>query len=126
MSEMSFATAVRLGSMLKPQARGALYDGKGTCAIGAALDACGLLPPVDNDYLNSAAYGDAYERWPVLTQRVVNPSRPLARSPLAVQSIVIDLVDCMGWTREEIAAWVEPIEAEYARQQAAAKEVVEV
>jgi hypothetical protein len=59
----------------------------------------------------------------VLDTYARNPARRLAcADPLS--SIVIDLFDVQGWTREQIADWLEPIEAEYARQQAAAQEVV--
>ena len=37
---MRLSEAIRLGSMLKPQAFDAFFDGVGTCANGAARDAC--------------------------------------------------------------------------------------
>lgn len=40
---MRLSEAIVLGSMMKPQAFGIMFDGERTCALGAAKDAIGNL-----------------------------------------------------------------------------------
>jgi len=44
---MRLSDAIRLGAMLKPQAYGGFHFEGRTCAMGAALDACGRLDAVE-------------------------------------------------------------------------------
>jgi hypothetical protein len=120
MSEMSLASAIRLGAMLRPQVRGVYWSAEGTCAIGAALEACG----VTNTTFAKLPSVEASARWPILDTKIANAHRPLSTEPMTLFDVITDMNDCMGMSREEIASWLEPIEAEYARQQAAAQEVV--
>lgn len=105
-------SAERLGSMLHPQVIGFLHhvgaDGiLRTCAWGAALDAAGCAPD-----LNAML-----EEWQLLSDMTCQiPNYP----GLMTLSVAIStLNDCMGWTRERIADWVEEKEREFEQQQAA-------
>lgn len=96
---MKLSEAIRLGAMLKPQARyyGLTPDGR-TCALGAALDAIGCA---------TNNYSDVLNHWPLAGKKAVHP---LTGSPMLVMSIVRVLNDEERWSREQIAAWVETLE----------------
>ena len=104
-SKATFGNAVREGATRRPQARYAHLSGLngGTDAIGAAADAVGEL----NRLLKTKDYGPLQRRWPVLTQRV---RHPLRKEVALVQSIVHNLNDQYGWTREAIAAFVDGVD----------------
>lgn len=102
---MKFFQAIRLGAMLKPQGFGRLIDGGATCAMGAALDACGVLGDVRS---NSEVVVAAAARWPCVLQDVECPIDADAHGALVC--IVVHLNDDHHWTREQIADWVETIE----------------
>lgn len=102
---MPLSTAIRLGSMLKPQNFGSFYGHDGTgrvassCALGAAVDAVGgvaqkvfsLFPILWS--LNKLACPAGCE-WPKNTP------------------LVAHLNDHHRWSRERIASWIEEIENE--------------
>lgn len=109
---MKLSEAIRLGAMLKPQAK-CLYNAsnQGTCAMGAAADAIGvLMESIGVDAIRGTLSGLG-EAWPHLgaSDDTRNESvwlvdgRPLAD---AIQT----RNDTYGWTREQIADWVESIE----------------
>lgn len=109
---MRLSEAIRLGSMLKPQGTMCLVDHGHTCALGAALDAIGELPEITEpapimpiDLLEG--------HWPIL-QAIA--THPITDESCEVLNGIVDLNDCIGWTRERIADWVETLEP--ARQQA--------
>lgn len=106
---MRLSEAIRLGAMLGPQERGGWVDGEGRCALAGAAQASGVAPAWDDCYFR---YGVNYigltERYPLLTERVVSPMRSAGTS---VESAIIHLNDHGGWTREQIADWVETLEA---------------
>jgi hypothetical protein len=103
---MQLSEAIRLGSMLKPQAFHGpsrwlrLAQESATCALAAAAEAAG-----DSELF---VFGwDA--RWPVTVLRVVCPA--CSDHPVMdVVSCVAVLNDYHQWTRERIADWVETIE----------------
>jgi len=101
----TFGNAVRVGAAKRPQARYAHLSGLngGTDAIGAAADAVGELERL----LKTKDYGPLQKRWPVLARRV---KHPLRKEVALVQSIVHNLNDHHGWTREAVAAFVDGID----------------
>lgn len=97
---MKLSEAIRLGSMMKPQAFGAFTDGRGTCAFGAANEAVGL--PV-NDVTD--------ERWEaLLSTRAKCPVPHCACRRRIVATVVHHLNDDHQVSRERIADFVESIE----------------
>jgi hypothetical protein len=109
---MTLSEAIRLGAMLKPKGSNSLFRAGHTCALGAALDACGALwsgrEEVESDM------DEVTRRWPICGTRVAWPvadDLPCFGQE-AVGSIVTELNDTWGWTREQIADWVATIEAQ--------------
>ena len=115
-NKATFGNAVREGATRRPQARYAHLSGLngGTDAIGAAADAVGALDRL----LKTKDYGPLQKRWPVLTLRV---KHPLRKETGVVQSIVHNLNDQYGWTREAIAAFVDGVDVALVLTQAAAE-----
>jgi hypothetical protein len=97
---MKLSEAIRLGSMMKPQAFGATRDGDGSCALGTALDAVGMT---------AAHYTDVMREWPHTMDIVSNP---VHGRQMMLMSAIRELNDCERWTRERIADFVESIEAQ--------------
>lgn len=111
---MRLSEAIRLGAMLKPQGYTALVssNGRRTCAIGAALDACGHLHVQKSSELpfqwrEHMAFrspcpdcgSDGFVYWP---DEEVNLGQAL--------TTISHLNDEHHWTREQIADWVESVE----------------
>jgi len=95
---MKLSEAIRLGSMLRPQAFGKIFDGKSSCAFGAAQEALGLhwdFPVVIT--------------WPWLDDPLICPACLLTEQ-LGAAVISSHLNDKHQWTREEIADWVATVE----------------
>jgi hypothetical protein len=120
---MKLSEAIRLGSMLKPQAFNELAaDGK-TCALGAAYEAVGMA--ID-------------ARWGTQEEIQQRKARIRAEFPLIYQSdlafvapcgclggtlhftdvgaAIIHLNDHHRWSREQIADWVATIEPQEAAE----------
>lgn len=99
---MTLSTAIRLGAMLKAQANNGdtrSADGLRTCALGAALDAIG----------DGGCYTRVFNHFDIANTLAV---QPVSKEPaLMVLSIVRELNDHHKWTREQIADWVEGLEA---------------
>lgn len=100
---MPLSTAIRLGSMLKPQNFGSFYDHDATgrvissCALGAALDAVG------------GATQKVFSLFPILW--FLNTlACPAGCEWQKNMPLVAHLNDQHRWTREQIAAWIEQIE----------------
>lgn len=111
---MRLSEAIRLGSMLKPQAFGKSYDAHigGTCAIAAAVDAIGLLKTDGGTLLNACHLSAVPEAWRLtINQRVTCPN---CHVTCRVDGVAAHLNDHHRWTREQIAAWVETLETESA------------
>lgn len=87
--------AIRLGATFRPKGvHRCLMDGK-TCALGAALDAVGLLERrnlTGDGGVTQDTWETLWERFPV---------------PAGVQRQITDRNDHQGQTREEIADWLE-------------------
>jgi hypothetical protein len=100
---MKLSEAIRLGSMLHPQARHAMavYEDTGsaikviaTCALGAARQAGYEVTVLENNTRQCPACG-SYEDF---------------RSLWDIHSLVVHLNDFHGWSREHIADCVEQFE----------------
>lgn len=118
---MKLSEAIRLGAMMKPQAFGKLrrvvYFYKGeprqeirTCALGAALDACGLLMVEDVQLMR---FDNVFVHHPeiiaTLLQCCRNPMIESGRTA-SVHEVIVYLNDNCRWSREQIADWVACIE----------------
>ena len=94
---LCFSEAIRLGSMVRPQAR-FRFSGDGSCAFGAALEAVGGIAEMDP------------WPWPELLWR--EDKCPACGKAESVVNIVMHLNDLHRWVRERIADWVEEREGE--------------
>lgn len=102
MTPMLLHEAIRLGAMDTPQAFGKAFDGRGTCAAGAALHAIGRL------HARAATdYGQYWSVW----HKVQNAPCPACGTTSDNRSKTIPhLNDEHRWTREQVADWVQTIE----------------
>ena len=96
---LKLSEAIRLGAMMKPQGFGAYFTGGGSCAIGAALDAIGRRRLAE-------------VHWPILMCRLDAAMIPVQMPEGCVGTVIAYMNDDYKWTREEIADWVEGIEAQ--------------
>jgi len=105
--------AIRLGSLLKPQAYGYYFDDVGSCALGAAADANGIdLINVQYDDWETEVYEFLERIYPWITTLQVQYPHKVGVWEV-MSRIIPDLNDKYGWTRERIADWVaenEPVE----------------
>lgn len=105
---MKLSEAIRLGSMLKPQAFGMISHDGGTCAIGAAYDAVGIDIFHLRDSLPIAERAMVvYGKLPMLQTA---SECPVCGYLLEVGFVLTHLNDHHRWTREQIADWVETVE----------------
>lgn len=94
---MKLSEAIRLGSMLRPQAFGGLFVANGSCALGAAEEAAG-------------------GRWMLLWLDHPSMFAPCPDCQRQIKGLGMDmptiahLNDSHSWTRERIADWVATIE----------------
>lgn len=118
---LKLSEAMRLGAMMKPQGHGDLVaEPGGTCAIGAALDACGVA-------LSAASLVDAYDRWELTNRPCKHPVH--GGEHWDVLNVIVDLNDLHRWTREEIADWIatiEPVEQSQASERRSLSDAVDV
>lgn len=120
---MRLSEAIRLGSLIRPQAYYAWFDDDGSsCAIGAALEACGVpFKPVNNEQagviLKEFQRSEYYQEFkqglassptncPVCGEAVLNGEWQKHVKP-NITSVIVHLNNDHRWTREQIAAWVE-------------------
>jgi hypothetical protein len=102
--------AIRLGAMLRPQGYDGLRQGGKSCALGAALDACGIAEHDDPDF----DYHRLRQLFPLLNREAHCPacSRPTGwwrrwrGKEYDVEDVVVHLNDDHEWKRERIAEWV--------------------
>ncbi len=114
---MKLSEAIRLGAMMKPQAFGTWFDGEGTCATGAALDAMGFLgnpeafPSREIEEVLIAPYLASPQFKRHSAELGGNRKRPCrCNGKDGVGPIMVHLNNRHRWTRERIADWVETIE----------------
>lgn len=110
---MKLSEAMRLGAMLRPQGYGFYQTLGGSCAYGAAMEACGIPAGVQNGISDEPLR----TLFPI-SRRVATQCPACTAAEWAacgddrtVDGIVPHLNDDHRWTREQIAAWVETIEA---------------
>jgi hypothetical protein len=106
------AEAIRLGAMLGPQVRGTFFRKRNgevqTCALGAAADALGAEKP---------GLFPSLQMWPILSSLVAEEEMPgelragsVHFADQTLMGTIMHLNDVEGWTRTEIADWVEQYE----------------
>ena len=115
---MRLSEAMRLGSMVVPPIRGPIFDRTGgvicgACAIGAAMYAAGSEEDRTR-WMSYCLVSDAESFWPWTRRRIAHPIR--SEDYWDVLGIVIDLFEEYGWSREQIADWVESVEAAQASE----------
>lgn len=118
---MKLSEAIRLGAMLKPQGFGLLNDGDATCALGAAHHAAGII--VYDDQVKASIH--ALRRWPVLGVKTNMPIAGYRQCLCRVDTMIVTLNDEERWTREQIAEWVEGVEATHEIGQPASTNAVD-
>lgn len=103
---MRLSEAIRLGSMLKPQGFAHYQTNGGSCAFGAAMDACGVEASLQNGMLDTALEA-------MFPLSVVQAKCPACETfPWGdAASVIIHLNDDHEWSREAIADWVESVES---------------
>ncbi len=119
---MRLSEAIRLGSMMKPQAFGVVYgpDNQSTCALGAAIDAIGCPWTVFHEGCEvstgrsrgpakAGAIGilSPREWWPFLQALHQCPACKERAEWLYGMEVIAHLNDWHEWTRERIADFVE-------------------
>lgn len=95
---MKLSEAIRLGAMLRPQVFGDYFISGGSCAVGAAAEACGIAE-------------SGTQRFRVFEHSHVSVfarSCPVCGFPPS--NVVVHLNDWHRWTRERIADWVATVE----------------
>ena len=109
---MRISEAMRRGAAMRPQCNFILFDGVGSCAIGAAMEGAGIEQNVMVNELCTA-----YPEWnPILNALVPYPlgrediSDPCCLQVAQAKIIVMYLNDEHKWTREDIADWLEGVE----------------
>lgn len=116
---MRLSEAIRLGAMIRPQAYGTYFDGAGTCANGAALEALGILDVKSyaNTYECQYRLVKAFQKTDVYAgfRKIYHhmkacPECGATFSEFGRVDAIVHLNNDHRWTRERIADWVESIE----------------
>ena len=115
MSEMRLSEAIRLGAMATKPAdvcEAFRRDGNGrvcaTCAIAAASFAVNILDARGWNLLSGRWGGAIADRFPLLNVKAEAPIRIYMGEANVGQ--VASILFQKGWTREQIADWIETIE----------------
>lgn len=101
---MRLSEAIRLGAMLRPQARLYWFHEGGSCALGAAAEAVGI-----------AIYPDTFTQVGPVPREWIWINGLKAACPVCgdcddAQETIKHLNNDHRWTRERIADWVETLE----------------
>lgn len=114
---MKLSDAILLGSTMRPQIHGRLSDGEGTCALGAAYNAVGILQALGETDMVAKRKALIESRFPgiLCSVRYSCPCEGAARrsecsEPRTLTQTVTHLNDHHFWTRERIASWVASVE----------------
>ncbi len=113
---MRISEAMRKGAAMRPQCHFTMFNGVGSCAIGAAIEGAGIELILSE--LRCTAYHEilselctAYPEWnPILNALVPVPTLEPADLPAPTAAIVMYLNDERLWTREDIANWLKGVE----------------
>jgi hypothetical protein len=115
---MKLSEAIRLGAMEGPQGfwSGSVTSDEKRCAVGAAAWAVGAIKANSR-----ATYEALNHECPLLCTEIAQSDVPAVVSRELpericgwdVLGVMWRLNDCAKWTREQIADWVETIEAKY-------------
>lgn len=89
---LKLSEAMRIGARLRPQCRGDLFDSVGSCALGAAYE--GMTGKTDAFF-----HSDVSDLFPQILG-VNGDLNEIGRE-------VLEKNDGDGWTREQIADWLE-------------------
>lgn len=126
---MTFAEAIRLGSVLRPQAFGDTFGTKKrwfrkpvqtSCALGAAIEAAGVqfLPDTGSGtnipVRGAVSTGMAWMFPPEWNFTSAHELCPVCRVNSTIIGLVEHLNDYHKWSRQDIAEWVEPVEVRLA------------
>lgn len=93
---LKLSEAIRVGARLRPQCRASFFNGFGSCALGAAMEAL-LNRPTDRD----ADYVWLCDHFPELKKQI----RTHRAWELGCE--IVERNDGVGYTREQIADWLE-------------------
>lgn len=96
---MLLSEAIRRGAKMHPQLRGDLYDGYGTCALGAAYVGAGIDVAIDRIIGREPACV-------ILNFEEVMAEHPKAGHRTPLSGVIVSLNDHYEWTREAIADWL--------------------
>lgn len=131
---MKLSEAIREGAKLRPQLRRPNEGDYGfsanreisSCAMGAAFEAAGLVKVFDagNDWPDQETAKDVnvFHIWPVLYRQLEDEELvklglrwccAVIRFDPMLSEVITHLNDYHGWTREQIADWVEGIERQH-------------
>jgi hypothetical protein len=108
---MKLSEAIRLGAMLSEPARNGRMNGNRRCALAAASDAAGIPPVMVPGVGPCVSHDDLVKRFPILSVVVHTPFRSWWSTGALLDAIWL-LNDFHRWSREQIADWVETIEAQ--------------
>ena len=95
---------------MRPQCRFTLFDGVGSCAIGAAIEGAGI--EIDDTYeILLSELCTEYPEWnPILHALVPSPDSQVPDASQTAWVVVMYLNDERKWTREDIADWLKGVE----------------
>ena len=100
---MRMSEAMRRGTAMRPQCRSTMFNGVGSCAVGAAMEGAGIELVYTLHELTRA-----YPEWtPILNALVTSDANSTARYCWLVMTY---LNDERKWTREDIADWLKGVE----------------
>lgn len=117
-SEMKMSQAMRKGAAIRPKCEAAYFFDDGnvvkSCALGAALEGSGQMDPTQygqsrgpiqlRDFFEVPYFGITGKQCP---HAECAQSKGYGHS--SIETIVMCLNDDCGWSREEIADWLESI-----------------
>lgn len=106
---MKLSEAIRLGSMVRPQAFGNYYDADGSCAMGAALEAHGHRDSILARLPCAVSLKAMAPEW-VWATTTMQTACPFGCLTCSSFAIAAHLNDYHRWTREAIADWIATIE----------------
>jgi hypothetical protein len=110
---MKLSEAIREGAKLRPQAFHAFFIDGRSCALAAAIEvAAGRSLDEEGEDITTLEVNRVIdEHFPLLWSEKNSHCPACERDPGILRSTVEHLNDTHRWTREQIADWVEKVEA---------------